>query len=1107
MAAVLQQATRSSSNAIPRQTTRPEVLSFEKELSYELESLGKLCSRRADTALRQRLSNGLFQLWNKYEASKYETKLSPEFLAEKQLSTGDTLYQAKEYQLASVHCYGRYLRSLEGYNKDRGSDWIVEFCKTSKQTETATFALRAAIGDTASRYYHYLLENPDPHFMFPQTVSQVLSLLRQLQSCSQACLQREAHYWLAYNSVLLTYSISRCLLSTGKVSAALQPLLWASVCTESSVPLLTLRYLRLRVDIYTAVCQCYFQLKEPRHAELFARRGLEKVHQLALLEHQSSSAATEASERVFHEATLKLGVVVFRRSVLESRLTRKTVFRPKKRPTIKELLQQLFPRSPTEKLLVELFPGDAARFLAVLEALAEPCRDPLAKGLPRPITNLDADTTADVIQELLCAGTDLALKSLQHWEDEQETQANDTPHVSLLESAINKSDVIPLVSILRYVRMALSYDQREVCDLLLDRALGVAGRSPEPAVARHLVCIRLLMAVEGVRGAGGKRVTLPGGAESQHALVTQEHGDKLLNLSSLLHSACQNPALQEWERDLLQDSVLFLWDTVRPAVSQLHSHHFNTTRPLTSSRRGKEYAGVMEQLVDMTDWLGLWRPHPLICGELVMKLSCLKESLASRPYRHTPSGAGEGFAGENDRDVLLETQSLLERGLRWTHLFRSSCTGGKEDPVAMMHGELCYALTRVKVKLAATIPPPATPEPSLKPSSLHRKMRERQEKAERRDILLSSLPATSTPVPSLADLKTHCGQNHYSLALLSMLEAALAPPQLTPAQRTNLLNEALSSLQQLDNEQGLPRSLPLPVSSPSPPPPLLLHQTPTSLTFMPAPWNPPHNQQVAYYRLYGRVAEGSNVKVRLSDKAFPGLGTEVSAGPNCQLKARDLKPNTLYVFAVAAYSKNGELFGRQTGQLSGLSHQRTGQTSGHSSGGSIGETGRPIVSCHALPLLPAWSYLCQCAFVAGGEEVALKAARTLWNRFVETGKSDTTPGYRLKSTALTSTPSTLLHHFVYSVFIHTHLTSPPLPSSPHHRPHNKETTPLSGPAPSPGPLPPPAGGPGGVRAHPGALSLSADCGDGPQTPLSSASERYRHTRHCQDPGPVSECVE
>ena len=229
-------------------------------------------------------------------------------------------------------------------------------------------------------------------------MSQVVSVLRCLQSCSQASLQRETHYWLTYICVLLTYSISRRLLETGHSSAAVEPLLWAAICMESSVPLVTLKFLQLRVDIYVAVCQCYFQVKEPRQAEVFARRGLEKVHELALLEHQSSSASTQASERVFHEATLKLGVVIFRRSVLESRLTRKTVFRPKKRPTIRELLQQLFPRSPTEKLLVELFPGEAARFLAILEALTEPGRDPLAKGLPQPITNLDADTTADVMQ-------------------------------------------------------------------------------------------------------------------------------------------------------------------------------------------------------------------------------------------------------------------------------------------------------------------------------------------------------------------------------------------------------------------------------------------------------------------------------------------------------------------------------------------------------------------------------------------------------------------------------------------------------------------------------------------------------------------------------------
>ena len=137
----------------------------------------------------------------------------------------------------------------------------------------------------------------------------------------------------------------------------------------------------------------------------------------------------------------------------------------------------------------------------------------------------------------------------------------------------------------------------------------------------------------------------------------------------------------------------------------------------------------------------------------------------------------------------------------------------------------------------------ATPEPTLKPSSLHRKVRERQEKAEKRQNLLSSLPAHDTPVHSLVDLRSECRHNHYQLALLSMLEAALSP-RLTPPKRTNLLQEALSSLQQLDNEQGHPHSPSLPTSSPSPPPPLLLHQTPTSLTFTPAPWHPPHNQQV-----------------------------------------------------------------------------------------------------------------------------------------------------------------------------------------------------------------------------------------------------------------------
>lgn len=187
-------------------------------------------------------------------------------------------------------------------------------------------------------------------------------------------------------------------MAAGHAAVAVEPLLWAGVCMESSVPLLAVKFLRLRVDIYTSVCQCYYYVKEPYQAELFSRRGLDRVHELAVLEHQSNSQATAASERVFHEVTLKLSVVVFRHSVLESRLVKKGVFRPKKRPSIRELLQQPYPRSPTEKLLMELFVGEAAQFLAIMEALSEPSRRSLEQGLPHPITNLDVDTTADVIQ-------------------------------------------------------------------------------------------------------------------------------------------------------------------------------------------------------------------------------------------------------------------------------------------------------------------------------------------------------------------------------------------------------------------------------------------------------------------------------------------------------------------------------------------------------------------------------------------------------------------------------------------------------------------------------------------------------------------------------------
>lgn len=53
-------------------------------------------------------------------------------------------------------------------------------------------------------------------------------------------------------------------------SQALEYLLWASVCMESSVPLLSIRYLTWRTTLYTAVCQCYYDCQAGIHGEVRA---------------------------------------------------------------------------------------------------------------------------------------------------------------------------------------------------------------------------------------------------------------------------------------------------------------------------------------------------------------------------------------------------------------------------------------------------------------------------------------------------------------------------------------------------------------------------------------------------------------------------------------------------------------------------------------------------------------------------------------------------------------------------------------------------------------------------------------------------------------------
>ena len=89
--------------------------------------------------------------------------------------------------------------------------------------------------------------------------------------------------FLLFTGTIHIHAISKILMSKGSSSCVLDFLIWACVSMESSVPLLTVKYLGWRTQLYTTTCLCFYDLKADEAAENFAKRGLVKVISFFLL--------------------------------------------------------------------------------------------------------------------------------------------------------------------------------------------------------------------------------------------------------------------------------------------------------------------------------------------------------------------------------------------------------------------------------------------------------------------------------------------------------------------------------------------------------------------------------------------------------------------------------------------------------------------------------------------------------------------------------------------------------------------------------------------------------------------------------------------------------
>ncbi|XP_056000170.1 cilia- and flagella-associated protein 54-like isoform X4 [Ostrea edulis] len=1060
--------------------------------------------KKPDEEPSSRPSDTLFELWN-----KYEPKLSKEYYQSKLLEVGDFLVLVKEYSTALWQCYDRYLMHFGNLNVEEITDvdaFKKMFFPGGFDSDNAGLTFRALMGKSISMYQ--MVKARDPKLQNKQSVERCVLILNFLRLVMQVVLPKETLCWLVYNGTVHIYSMSRHLMSLGHSSRALEYLLWASMCMETSVPLLAVKYLPWRATLYTAVCQCYFDCKQSQHAEAFARRGLAKINELSNLENLSSSIETPLSEITFRTATVKMAIMVFKRSVYETRRKPKALLRPKTRANLKEASHLTWPRTPSEKLLADMFEGSGSQFLCILESLTDTNRRILLTSPPASDSEVEI---LDVYAELFMAGQEILAGGGGHRGSSIKPTSN--VHLPALAGIIKDSSIMDMASkgedgcsiegAIRLVKLAYSFEQWEVFDTLVENVLTYIRILNNSKYNWDEKALELLLAMEKVNPSrrhkrnmasvvddvekdGGQTAEPKTTMESQAATSTRSLSlnDDLIQVAEVMMTIVNGPFVpSKIEVDMVVDAALFLWNKTKSVFQKHQSGSADNPKYLQKMENPNKWVYILDVVHKVLCWCGISSVDPALTAEVVLRLALVFESsahiddgffrskLVTHSSKFSPdeestlasfrlSSTREGTfalrgskmsldeAGQdgsqhhlvsrtsmlsssmlniNPRQQLLQARDILDLGLKnvsyarqavalsdgksiadvsWakdiqddvftpepasqrdtnrTEGVKSTEEGeGKEDASAPgeggkgsatavwntikdLHLELILMYHRVCLKLAGMGPDPAENIP--KPFK-------------RRDVLKQDDSPDFSPayIEDYKELLGACRKNYLSKALLFMQKSLLLSTSgITTTEQKSLLQDAVNMIQKSQTDEKRVYTENTNVSEVPdkprkvPPPPILLCRTDSMMVFKPAPFSPENGQVVAWYRIFARSSSGSNVKVRLNDYNFPGTGDEVPSF-RCELRVSGLRPNERYVFAVAAYNADGQLIG-----------------------GGVGESSKPILASHPLPVLMTWGFLSQIAYQVGCYDIARQACNVLWGHFIAKPPAPQTATFTSKS--------------------------------------------------------------------------------------------------------------
>ncbi|XP_063783817.1 cilia- and flagella-associated protein 54 isoform X2 [Pseudophryne corroboree] len=970
----------------------PVIATFENEIKQFIGFMRKLQRAPPGDGHRQehrRGSGTLFHIW-----VKYKPRLPAWYYQEKLLKVGDSLVQINEHKLALFQCYERYLEQFCSVDIDDIIDvdqFKSIFFPSGTNDKKAALTFHALQGRCICIYQ--LVKTSDANLQNEDSVKKCLRILAFLQLIMQVVLPQEHLCWLIFNGTLYIYTICRHLMVLGHSSQALEFLLWASICMESCVPLLSVQYLTWRAALYTAVCQCYFDCREGVHGEVFARRALGKINELSQLENMSDSSYNEATKKAFKESTLKMAVMIFKRAVFESRRKPKGILRPKLKSNLKEAEKLPWPRTNTERLLIEMFGNNASQFLAILEALADSNRRLFQAGPPLP----DEPEIHDVIAELFFAGIDI-LSGGGH-KAERGTVGNP-----------QENNAVSAEAAVKFSKLAFSYENWDVFDALIAPLYTFLKAQESTKWKKEEMDLRILLAAEPLLS--GKKhnhgieawqdcnniAQIPdflGIVGLQGDSVDSKSPDDSRALAEMLFSCVYN-SLQEVQpdRDMVIDVVLFLWQKCKTGMQRIHTFAVDGSKFVQKCEMSSKWIYILCLIYEVMQQSNIIDTDAAILGEAALKLAGIAESMADAviksgnksdrshenvnltltnartkptylkksPVRQlifayeTLDKAIKGLSVSRSQGAIPQYMSVVDHyitmfGVKRQHgkntAEEQSCSSKSlVNNVTMMdlQLELIVAQHRVSVKLLNQM------HVDGEHLRLSKNSTQNQERVE------------SLCFHTETEILDKINKNKLSKAIFLMQKAVLFIKELN-CSPNKLLEDSQKLIQQAEVEENAvylscikqPETQAGKVTVP--PPPILLCRTENLMVFKPAPFK--SNITVAWYCIFGQSVTGPNLKARLNDHHLPGTGEEVPANSNNLFVVKGLKKNEKYIFAVAAYSADGRLIGDM-----------------------IGESTKPILAFPPLSVPATWAYLAQSAYLVGHYNVAKKACSALWNYFV-----------------------------------------------------------------------------------------------------------------------------